>query len=120
MSISLSPKTFWQRIPYYPLGKTPNDLPAKTYHLEMPKRAIMSMSGYSPHDLNDWKVTNRQVEKWIVELLACLRHLCDHRGYAYDSLNQRSYLEYIGQRKECNGEAAPGMMKPEISRNPGA
>ncbi len=106
MNISQSPKTFWQHIPYYPLGKTPNDLPAKTYRLVMAKRAIMSMSGYSPHDLNDWKVTDREVEKWIVELLACLRHLCDHLEYSYDSLSQRSCLQFIDQHKEHVAEAA--------------
>ncbi len=94
MSISQFPKTLWQHIPDYPLGKTPNDLPANTYRLILAKRAIMSMSGPSPHDLDDWNVSDQEVEKRIVELLACLRHLCDHQAYSYDSLNQRSYLQY--------------------------
>jgi hypothetical protein len=75
----------WQAIRWWPLGAAPNRLPdGNLYRTMVAKRALMS--AYEEADV--------EPDTCVADLLADLRHLCDHLGLDYAKLDRRAYRNY--------------------------
>lgn len=79
----------WSRIPHYPLGDVPDDLPDENpilYRRIIAKRAIVAA------------YEDEMPEQCITDLLADLRHLCDSLGLDFGALDRAAYVAYARER----------------------
>lgn len=80
----------WDKVPHYPLGEVPDDLPDNDpalYGAVKAKRAMIA--SYEEPEL---------AEQCVTDLLADIRHLCDKLGIDFYSVSKTAYQYYCNER----------------------